>query len=215
MTKRTPPKGVRAVNSLTAADNTTHPLTTTTVHSEPETEPVVTTPATSARPVPEDQLTPDQRRIRQLEDQLAREQGRKDPDPEFEQPTQPGAEGNIIIHFLEDGFSALGQVWYRGQELEFEVGSQSYKDTFDRNGRSWLDLRSDEFAQVDKYKRVMFRSGPWPGKSFAEAAKLGAAKPLKAIGSDASVQPLTAEELEAAQQAEERRLRAAPRLPVR
>ncbi len=214
MTKRTPPKGVAVVNPLASSDVTAIPPTTTIATIEPEIIVKVTTSSSSARPVPESEQTPDQRRIRQLEDQLAREQGRKDPGIEYEAPAQPGAE-TIIIHFLEDGFTALGQLWYRGQELEFDPNGQSYKDTFDRNGRSWLELRSDEFGQVEKYGRIMFRTGPWPGKSFTEVAKLNVARPLRAVGSDEPVQPPTAEELEAAQRAEERRLRAAPRLPVR
>src|SRR5436190_22180631 len=59
------------------------------------------------RPVPEAELTPDQRRIRDLEDRLAKELGRKDPDLQLAAPAEPGAAGNIIIHFLEDGFTAL------------------------------------------------------------------------------------------------------------
>lgn len=48
------------------------------------------------RPVPDSQLTAEQRRIRDLENQLALERGRKDPEPEFE-PKVNDAEG-IHIH---------------------------------------------------------------------------------------------------------------------
>lgn len=167
------------------------------------------------RPTPERELTPEQLRIRQLEDQLAREQGKKDPDVEYEAPTQPGSAANILIHFLEDGFTALGRVWYRGQELEFETGGQPYRDTFDRNGSTWLSLVDDEFGQVEKYGKVMFRRGPWPGKPLTEAASLAVARPLKAVGADTSLAAVSVAELEAAAALEAKRGRAAPRLPLR
>lgn len=159
----------------------------------------------------EPELTPQQLRIQELETQLAMLAGKKDVEPEVEPLALPGAEGNIVIHFLEDGFTALGNVWYRGQELEFEPGSQAYKDTFNRRGQSWLDLRNDEFAQVERWGRIVFRNGPWPGKGYTDAAKVQFEKVLSPSG-DAVVQPPTEQELAAAEKAEARRRRAAPRL---
>lgn len=175
------------------------------------TQPAVPSPV--GRPVAESELTPDQRRIRALEDQLARERGRKDVEPELVVPAQPGARDNIVIHFLEDGFTALGKVWYRGQEIEFEPNGPAYGDTCDRHGRSWLDLRDDEFAQVERYGKIMFRSGPWPGRKLTDD---GAARfeKLRALGGDAPVGAPTPDELAAAEAAEAKRRRAAPRLPV-
>jgi hypothetical protein len=176
-------------------------------------EPAASTPDLSGpvdakgRPLPDDQLTPEQRQIRYLADQLARERGAKDPEQELEVPVAPGAEGNILIHFLEDGFTALGSVWYRGQELEFEPNSGAYADTCDRFGWSWLSLAGDDFGQVERYGKVYFRPGPWPGKPLTAAASAaydtpGAPKPSE-------------EELERAEKAETKRQRAAPRLPIR
>lgn len=68
----------------------------------------------------------------------------------------------ITIHFLEDGHTALGHVWYRGQELTFEVGSEAHNSTFDRNGESWLDLADDPREQVLRYGGQKFARGPWP-----------------------------------------------------
>lgn len=68
----------------------------------------------------------------------------------------------ITIHFLADGFTALGNTWYRGQELTFEVGSEAHKQTFDRNGDSWLDMRNNPQAQLARYKDHKFAEGPWP-----------------------------------------------------
>lgn len=78
----------------------------------------------------------------------------------------------ILIHVREDGFTANGRVWYRGQELEFEVGSEPYKDTLDRSGRSWLEL--DENSQYKQYGRVMFGFGPWPGGQYENQRALEA-----------------------------------------
>lgn len=173
-------------------------------------------PPVPMRPVPESQLNPEQRRIRDLENQLALERGKKEPEIELAEPTRPGANENILIHFLEDGFTALGQIWRRGQELEFEPNSPAYQDTVDRFGWSWLELRLDEFQQVDRYGKVMFRVGPWPGKTYAEVAKLATFEPLKSLKEGTSPpQAPTEEELQAAERAELKRRRAAPRLPMR
>lgn len=164
----------------------------------------------AARPAPEVELTAEQLRIRELEHLLATERGGKDPETQYAEPVAGGEP--ILIHVLEDGFTVLGRVWFRGQEIEFDPGGAAYRDTCDRFGRSWLELRGDEFAQVERYGKVMFRVGPWPGKSYLDAAKVPfeALKPL----SGSSVVPTQAE-LEAAQATEAKRRRAAPRLPVR
>lgn len=153
------------------------------------------------------ELSPEELEIKRLRDQLARERGRKDIEPEVDESDNAPSEQNIIIHVLEDGVTALGKIWYRGDELEFKVGSKAHKDTFDRNGRSWLDLRHDEFAQAERWGKVMFRNGPWPGKSYTD----GAFEALRGV-TGGMVQAPTPEELAAAEKARKRR--AAPHLPV-
>jgi hypothetical protein len=161
-----------------------------------------TIPIKPDRPTPEAQLTPEQRRIRQLEDQLARAQGEKDPERELERPV--GKEGEkVLIHFAADGLTSLGQVWYRGQELEIVIGSGAYQDTCDRTGWSWLSLVDDEFGQMNRWGRVMFRRGPWRGGSYSDDRR----EALSGITSPSQ------EELLAASRAEASRGRAAPRLP--
>jgi hypothetical protein len=160
---------------------------------------------------PED-LTPDQLRIRELEDLLARERGRKDPERQFERPK--AGKGTVLIHVLHNGFTANGQVWFRGQELEFDRQSKSYKDTLDRHGKTWLDLRDDDFAQVERYGEVMFRSGPWPGKSYLDAAK-AEFEPLKSLNGEGSVGRPTVEELARAEHLEQQRARGVPRFAMR
>jgi hypothetical protein len=118
----------------------------------------------------------------------------------------------ILIHVLGDGFTALGQIWFLGQELEFTRGSKAYQDTLDRYGRSWLDL--DENEQIERYGQVMFRRGPWRGKPYTAAKGLGLRHPL-ADETGRSVAEPTEEQLNAAVEAERRRNRAAPTLPGR
>lgn len=110
------------------------------------------------RPVPEYELTPEQLQIRELEDQLAK---RKAEDLVRQQERFEAGEGqSILIHFLEDGLTALGRVWYRGQELEVVQGGDAWQRTLDVNGESWLN--QDENTQILLHGKVMFRRGPWP-----------------------------------------------------
>lgn len=158
--------------------------------------------------VTDPELTAEQKEILRLKEQLANLVGQQDVEPVVDELTKPGDAGNILIHFLEDGFSALGRVWYRGDELEFEVGSQAYRDTFNKNGVSWLELRGNEFGQVDRFGKIMFRNGPWPGKSYTD----GTYEALRREAGEGTIPPPSKAELEAAEKARKRR--AAPRLPV-
>lgn len=71
-----------------------------------------------------------------------------------------------LVHFLEDGFTAFGTVWYRGQEVEVLEGSDDWARTLDGEGNSWMVFSEDE--QIDKYGKIMFRPGPWRGKDWNE-----------------------------------------------
>lgn len=153
------------------------------------------------------ELSPEQREIKFLRDQLARSEGRKDTEPEIVDVAAPGDEGNIIIHFLEDGLTVNGRVMYRGDELEFDPASKAYKDTFDRAGRTFLDLRDDEFAQVDRWDKVMFRPGPWPGKGYAD----GRFEAMRSEKGDGRTSAPSQDEIDRAEKARQRR--SAPHLP--
>lgn len=85
-------------------------------------------------------------------------------------------EKTILFHVAEDGFTAAGQVWVRGQELEYVVGSPEYQDTLDKDGNSWLDLVGDDAAQMQRWGKVMLRPGPWPGATFEDEAAAAAEK---------------------------------------
>jgi hypothetical protein len=174
----------------------------------------VEAPAPAARPVPESQLTPEQKRIRELENQLALERGKKDVEPDTYETANAEAGEPFVIHFLEDGITSLGKVWLRGQEIEFAPGGQAYRDTCDRHGRSWVDLRNNEFGQVERWGKVMFRNGPWPGKPWTAAAEANFER-LASLKDGSTVAGPSFDELQAAERAEARRNRAAPVLPNR
>lgn len=73
-----------------------------------------------------------------------------------------GAE-SITVNFVEDGFTALGKVWYRGEELTVQKGSEDWDKTL-TGGRSWLEFT--EAQQEAAYGRRMFREGRWSGKKY-------------------------------------------------
>ncbi len=205
------PRGVPRNRAAAPRVSQATPVAEPTLAALPLAEPDRAEPAPTpeAAPPPADVLTADQRMIKELQDQLAKERGKKDGDIAYDVVAQPGSAANIIIHFLEDGMTAMGQIWYRGQELEFEVGSQAYRDTFDRTGRSWLNLASNEDAQMEHWGRVMFRPGPWPGRKLSESKV--AFEPVKSESGTPVPSP-SQEELAKAEEAELRRRRAAPRL---
>jgi hypothetical protein len=79
---------------------------------------------------------------------------------------EPSGKGEVrVVHFIEDGFTALEKVWYRGQDFSITVGSPEWNLTVDKVGNTWLDMTEDE--QIQRYGRVMFRIGPWKGKGVA------------------------------------------------
>lgn len=116
--------------------------------------------------------TADTELVHQLEAELARARARlagQDSDvrswPVSSVPVPKDGE-KIVIHIRKDGFTAAGQVWYLGQELEFVVGSPVWKDTCDLNGNSWVLL--SDVDQIRRYGEVQFGFGPWPGEPFTD-----------------------------------------------
>jgi hypothetical protein len=144
---------------------------------------------------PETELTEDEKKIRDLEDRLAKKRA-----AEMEaaplQYAEPAKGETLLIHFLEDGMTFSGQVWYRGQEVEFEVGGKAWEQQKDRNGKSWLDMVDDIDAQFARYGKQMFARGPWRGKPWGDFSHIS--------------NPEERAEAEAAALAEARRNRAAP-----
>lgn len=147
--------------------------TATATATEAEAEPVVAAPAGGivtppkpARPTPA--VTEDQLRIRELEHQLAIQETAKLEKAVDGEAVAVG-DHKILIHFLEDGFTCSGRVWYKGQELEFDVPGLAYTDTLNTLGVSWLDMAGDDAAQMAHYGKVWFRVGPWPGNDWDDS----------------------------------------------
>lgn len=78
----------------------------------------------------------------------------------------PSANGALTVHFIEDGFTALGKVWYRGEELTIVPGTKEYDEAPRRFGKVFAEM--DEFEQEEVWGRRIFRSGPWRGKRLTE-----------------------------------------------
>lgn len=153
-------------------------------------------PKKNARPTPESQLTPDQKKIRDLEDQLARRRSQEADDADTEWEEASGEGERILLHVCEDGLIAMGVVWYRGQEIEFVVGSEAYEQTKDRNGVSWLDMLDDIDAQFERWGAQYIKRGPWRGKKWGDTSVLSDPEEIAAA--------------KTAAEAERRRNRAAP-----
>ena len=120
----------------------------------------------TGRPLPEAELSESQKKIRELEDRLAK---KKAAEFEFGEQDYDKVEGDsILIHFVADGFTAQGENWYRGQELEFGKNSVAFKQTFNRLGESWV-LYTEE-QQLVNYGEVKFRRGPWPGLPYEDGS---------------------------------------------
>lgn len=127
------------------------------------------------RPKPEHKLTEKEKEIRHLQDEIARKKAEAIENADAVYDEEDG--DTFLINFVSDGFTAFGQVWYTGQELEFHVGGSDYALTQNGDGKSWLNLSEDE--QIERYGRVMFRRGPWKGKRLA-ADEMSAAERRRA-----------------------------------
>jgi hypothetical protein len=150
------------------------------------------------RPKPEHLLTPEERAERQRQHLLAVQAGSRDPGVTYVPPARNHE--SVLIHMVEDGLTAFGQVWFRGQELEIEVGGPRWAEA-----AKWVLL--DDRQQMERWKRIMFRRGPWPGlRSYREARF----EPLKALSGDGALPPLDASALAQADEAEMRRGRGIP-----
>lgn len=90
----------------------------------------------------------------------APEGGTANPEPPAESRPKHEEGERIVVHFLADGLTALGRLWYRGEELSVDVGSEEWERTLDAEGNSFLDL--DRVAQVRRWEKEMFAPGRWP-----------------------------------------------------
>jgi hypothetical protein len=159
-----------------------------------------------ARPRPAESLTPAERaeRDRQhLEAIAAAAQFEHQPQVFEQYEPKPGE--TIVIHFVEDGLTAFGKVWYRGEEIEMGPDHPRWQDA-----RGWILL--DKWQQYDRYGKQFFDRGPWPG----QRGFTGASFERLASGKDSEGRPTgwfagpSEEELRQAEQAALRRGRSVP-----
>ena len=69
-------------------------------------------------------------------------------------------DGELVFHVLHDGLTALGTVWYRGQEIGIKSGSAYDQLSTDLTGQRWYEMTNEE--QMNRFGQLMFGVGPWP-----------------------------------------------------
>lgn len=84
----------------------------------------------------------------------------------FQISGNPTEDGALTIHFVDDGFTVLGKVWYRGEELTLVPGTPQWDLAPRYRGKMFADL--DEFDQEEIWGRRFFRAGPWRGRRITE-----------------------------------------------
>jgi len=159
--------------------------------------------AEGVRPRPAAQLSPEELAERDKAHAAAvAETARFEAQPQAWQPTEGRA---VLIHFIDDGLTAFGQVWYRGQELEIGPDHPRWEEA-----RGWILLNRAQ--QAERWGRQFFEHGPWPGRrSYTE--EQGGFQQLS--GTDHAGNPVTIagpgeEALRQADAAEARRARGVP-----
>lgn len=114
---------------------------------------VITAPVHIELPKPENQLTPEERTQRELQHRQALAANaalEAQPLPDF-QPSPAG----VTIHFVDDGFTAFGNVWLRGQQLSIAPDHPQWE-----YARSWITLTAEQ--QMARYGKHYFSPGPQP-----------------------------------------------------
>jgi len=154
------------------------------------------------RPRPAAELTPAERadRDRQHAEALAAAAAFEQAQPEY----VPPAGEAVLIHFVTDGLTAFGQVWYRGQELAIGPDHPRWTEAL-----GWITL--SRWQQIERWGEQKFDFGPWPGRRHVDAA--GSFERLfttDAQGNKVAVAGPTEAQLAAADDAERRRGRAVP-----
>lgn len=109
--------------------------------------------------------TEEDREIKELETQLAIRNAKIL--DEAKERYRPAKGKVVIIHVETDGFTEFGRVWLRGQNIH--IGTEDYKRTLDRNGKSWLDtMVENPSLQYQQWGAVYIGPGefvPRPGEA--------------------------------------------------
>jgi hypothetical protein len=154
------------------------------------------------RPKPAGQLTPAEKaeRERQHAEAVAAA-ARFENQPQRFVPAEGEA---VLIHFVADGLTAFGQVWYRGQELQIGPDHPRWAEAL-----GWITL--NRFQQASRWGEQKFDFGPWPGRRHVDA--LGSFEQLTGTdpqGNKVAITGPTEQQLRDADAAERRRGRAVP-----
>lgn len=117
-------------------------------------------------PKPAAMLTPAEReeRERQHVEAVAALRRAEEQVPDIDQQADPSAK-KILIHFVGDGFTWAGRVWYRGDQLEIGPEHPRWDSAV-----GWITL--DKVQQVQRYGRVIFDTGPWPYAQIPPGAEV-------------------------------------------
>lgn len=78
----------------------------------------------------------------------------------------PNVQGSIQIHFRSDGHTALGKVWYVGEELILTPGTREWELALLNDGTDRVFAQLDEFEQMERWGEERFRQGPWRGRGL-------------------------------------------------
>lgn len=158
------------------------------------------------RPKPASELTPEELRERERMHAEAVRRGKENPVMAFAPGRAPAAAQTTIVHFVADGFTAFGNVWVRGQEVELWPGHPRWEEA-----QLWINM--DTAEQLRRWQKEYFRPGPWPGERSYLAGR-GRFEQLKSLsGDEGGVSEPSDEELRAADEAERRRGRRVPNPP--
>lgn len=117
---------------------------------------------TDLRPKPSSQLTAEERAERERQHAEAMKVAAQFEAQQLQyQPSQGEA---VLIHFVDDGFTFAGQVWYTGQEIEIGPDHPRWAEVL-----TWITL--NKYQQIERYGKQYFDHGPWPGRgSYTDAA---------------------------------------------
>lgn len=157
--------------------------------------------AETVRPKPAAELTDEERAEREQQHMAAITAAAAfEKAPEVILPAEGEA---VLIHFTEDGLTAFGKVWYRGQELAIGPDHPRWPEAV-----GWIML--DKAGQFARWGRQYFDHGPWPfQRSYVDPA--AHYEDMRPVGGQGKMSGgPSEEELRRADEAEQRRNRGVP-----
>ncbi len=156
----------------------------------------------AARPVPMEELTPEERAHRERLHAAALRAGREDPARVIERPS--GQRPVLTFHIVRSGWTWAGQVWYRGQEISLEEGTPRWDEA--QRFINW-----SEAEQMERYGCIRWRLGPWPFRKSYTEIEPGSYQKLTSLDGRGQVTGPGIEQLRQADEQERRRAGGVPR----